>query len=63
MLHAIDMIDSRMYIFQNAYKNIEEGEMSGKVYPLGNCTVYKPIATKPIVEPEPLPKGPVEKQE
>ena len=57
VLHAIDMIDSRMYIFQDTYKNIEEGEMSGRIYPLGNCTVYKPIVSKPIVEPEPLPKG------
>lgn len=57
VLHAIDMIDSRMYISQDAYKNIEEGEMSGRVYPLGNCTVYKAEVSKPIVEPEPLPEG------
>lgn len=49
VLHAIDMIDSRIYIFNEAYKNMEEGAMSGNIYALGNKTVFKPV---PIVPTE-----------
>lgn len=47
VLHAIDMIDSRIYIFNEAYKNMEEGAMSGNIYALGNKTAFKPIPMVP----------------
>lgn len=46
VLNAIDMIDSRMNIFSKAYTEIDSGEMSGNIYALGNCSVYKPDAPK-----------------
>jgi len=47
VLHAIDMMDSRIYIFNDVYKNINEGEMSGNIYALGNKTAFKPIPMVP----------------
>lgn len=41
LLHEIDMIDSRMMQYEDAYKQIEAGEMSDKIFGLGTC-VYKP---------------------
>jgi len=52
VLHAIDMIDSRIYIFNEAYKNMEEGAMSGNIYALGNKTVFKPVPMVPTESQE-----------
>ena len=41
VLHALDMIDSRIYIFNSEYENMEEGELSGNVYALDNNSIYK----------------------
>ena len=41
VLHALDMMDSRIYIFNEAYKEVEPGELSKNIYALKN-TVYKP---------------------
>lgn len=42
MLHEIDMIDSRMYQFEDAKKEIEPGTMSGRIFGLDNVPVYRP---------------------
>ena len=42
MLHLIDMIDSRMNMFEEAYKGQQAGTISeGKVYGLENSYIYK----------------------
>ena len=41
MLHALDMIDSRIYIYNNEYENMEEGKLSGNIYALDNNSIYK----------------------
>ena len=41
ILHELDMLDSRLYQYEDEYKKIEAGETSDKVFGLG-CTVYKP---------------------
>ena len=44
MLHLIDMIDSRMNMFEEAYKGQEAGTISkDKVYGLENSYIYKPL--------------------
>lgn len=43
MLHLIDMIDSRMNMFEEAYKGQLPGTISEeKVYGLENSFIYKP---------------------
>lgn len=41
VLHALDMIDSRVYMFNNAYKDLEDGMLSGNIYGLDNNSVFK----------------------
>lgn len=41
VLHALDMIDSRTFMFNNAYKSMEDGMLSGNIYGLENSSVYK----------------------
>jgi len=41
VLHALDMIDSRIYIFNNEYENMDEGKLSGNIYALDNNSIYK----------------------
>ena len=41
VLHALDMIDSRLYIFNSEYENMDEGKLSGNVYALDNNSIYK----------------------
>lgn len=41
ILHELDMLDSRLYQYEDEYKKIEAGETSDKVFGLG-CTIYKP---------------------
>ncbi len=44
MLHLVDMIDSRMNMFEEAYKGQEEGTISNsKVFGLENSYIYKPF--------------------
>lgn len=44
MLHLIDMIDSRMNMFEEAYKGQEPGTISkNKVYGLEQSYIYKPL--------------------
>lgn len=43
-LHALDMLDSRQYMFEDAYSSIQPGELSGKVFGLENSTVYLPVS-------------------
>lgn len=42
VLHAIDMVDSKMYVFNEAYGKMDEGNLSEKIYALNGKTVYKP---------------------
>lgn len=41
VLHTLDMIDSRIYIFNSEFENMDEGKLSGNVYALDNSTIYK----------------------
>ncbi len=48
MLHLIDMIDSRMNMFEEAYPGQEEGTVSdSKVFGLENSYIYKPFGFDP----------------
>ncbi|HBH13381.1 MAG: 3'-5' exoribonuclease YhaM [Clostridiales bacterium 38_11] len=40
LLHYIDMIDARVYDFENASENIKPGEFSDKIWVLDNRNVY-----------------------
>ncbi|NMA67710.1 MAG: HD domain-containing protein [Clostridiaceae bacterium] len=42
LLHHIDMIDARVYDYENAVKNIEPGQFSEPVWSLDRRSVYKP---------------------
>lgn len=42
MLHEIDMIDSRIYQFEQVMKDLEPGSISDKIFSLGS-RVYKPL--------------------
>ena len=42
VLHAIDMVDSKLYIFDEAYNKMQEGSLSDNIYALNGKTVYKP---------------------
>ena len=42
ILHELDIIDSKKYIFDETNKNLEPGELSEKVYGLYNNSVFKP---------------------
>ncbi|QRN86757.1 HD domain-containing protein [Clostridia bacterium] len=41
MLHYIDMMDARLYSFEDALKDVEPGEMSERVFSLDNRRVYR----------------------
>lgn len=41
-LHIIDLLDARMYQFENAYVGLEEGALSGKIFNLDGNTVFRP---------------------
>ena len=43
LLHLIDMVDSRIEIFEEQGKNLEPGSMSDKVFSLGTG-IYKPLS-------------------
>ena len=42
VLHGIDMMDSRVYIFNAAYRDMKSGDLSSNIYALENSTVFKP---------------------
>lgn len=42
LLHHIDLIDARVYDFQNATRNIEPGNFSEPVWSLDRRSIYKP---------------------
>lgn len=42
VVHYLDMIDSRLYMYEDAYKDKEPG-LTDKVFGLGNVTLYKPM--------------------
>lgn len=41
VLHALDMIDSRIFMYGAAYKDMNDGMLSGNIYGLENSSVYK----------------------
>ncbi|QSX07108.1 HD domain-containing protein [Sedimentibacter sp. zth1] len=43
VLHYLDIIDARMFDFENVLKGVEEGRFSDRVWVLDNRSVYKPI--------------------
>lgn len=43
LLHHIDMIDARVYDYQNATKNVEGGSFSEPVWSLDRRCIYKPM--------------------
>ena len=42
VLHGIDIMDSRVYIFNAAYRDMKSGDLSSNIYALENSTVFKP---------------------
>lgn len=40
LLHEIDMIDSRVYQFEDIYNNTEPGEVSDRIFGLDNTKIY-----------------------
>ncbi|MDP3386491.1 MAG: HD domain-containing protein [Eubacteriales bacterium] len=46
LLHYIDMIDARVYDFENASENVKPGEFSDKIWVLDNRNVYNSIFDK-----------------
>jgi len=41
ILHYIDLIDARVYDFEDGLKNVEYGEFSDRVWTLDNISIYK----------------------
>ena len=46
VLNNLDLIDSRMYMFEEALTGIEPGTVSGAIWALGGAHVYKPSITE-----------------
>ena len=46
VLNNLDLIDSRMYMFEEALTGIEPGTVSGSIWALGGAHVYKPSTTE-----------------
>ena len=46
LLHYIDMIDARVYDFENAIENVKPGEFSDKIWVLDNRNVYYSLFDK-----------------
>lgn len=44
LLHYIDLIDARVYDYENALKNIEEGNFSEPIWSLDRRRLYKPFS-------------------
>ncbi len=51
VLHALDMMDSRIYMFNEAYKDLDPMELSGNIFALKN-SVYRPklLVPKTVVK-------------
>jgi len=60
LLHYIDMIDARVYDFENAAENVKPGEFSDKIWVLDNRNVYNSTFDKNI---RPISNGSEKKQE
>jgi 3'-5' exoribonuclease len=43
LLHYIDLIDARVYDYENALKNVEKGAFSEPVWSLDRRRLYKTI--------------------
>lgn len=46
LLFAIDYIDSRLYIYNDAIAGVEPGQFSGKIFSLDGTSVYRPTYLK-----------------
>ncbi len=42
MLHELDMIDSRMYIYEKETGKVEPGQMTDRIFALENSSIYRP---------------------
>jgi 3'-5' exoribonuclease len=42
LLHYLDIIDARVYDFENASDKVKPGEFSDRIYVLDNRNIYKP---------------------
>ena len=42
ILHELDMIDSRMYIFEKEMGKVDPGEMTDRIFALENSSLYRP---------------------
>ena len=45
VLNNLDLIDSRMYMFEEALTGIEPGTVSGSIWALDGAHIYKPATT------------------
>ncbi|MBG0765172.1 MAG: HD domain-containing protein [Tissierellales bacterium] len=52
LLHYIDIIDARVYDFQDGLKNVENGEFSDRIWTLDNISIYNREFDKKDIEPE-----------
>lgn len=46
ILHHLDVIDARLYDFENALKNVEAGDFSEPIFSLDRRRIYKPAYTQ-----------------
>jgi 3'-5' exoribonuclease len=52
LLHYIDIIDARVYDFQDGLKNVENGEFSDRIWTLDNISIYNREFDKKDIETE-----------
>lgn len=48
VLHALDMIDSKVYVFDEVYKDLDVGALSNNIYALNNTSAYRPYSLTPV---------------
>ena len=47
-LNILDTLDAKMYQFEDAYRSVDCGMLSGKIFALDNTTVYRPCDEKEL---------------
>ncbi|MDO5331502.1 MAG: CMP-binding protein, partial [Bacillota bacterium] len=52
LLHHLDMIDARMYDFEEALVGVNKGEFSERIRTLDNRMIYNPSFDKENIEKE-----------
>lgn len=42
------MIDSKVYVFDEVYKDLDVGALSNNIYALNNTSAYRPYSLTPV---------------